>query len=185
MANNKINLRYATALYELAAEKDQVEQAYSDIELIAQTIRENKDLKLLLKSPVIFTDKKLRIINEIFAGKIGEITRNFMIILARKRREEHLDGIAESFIDLYREARNIKLARVITATVLDKEQREQLMGILTKQTGSEIILEEIMDPSIIGGIIVKMEGIKFDDSIKSKIQALKQEFNVNTYIKGY
>lgn len=185
MANNKINLRYATALYDLAVERDQVEQTYKDVQLIAEVCRSNKDLRLLLKSPVIFTDKKLRIIREIFKDNIGQLTLGFIEVLAKKRREEYLEGIANSLIAIYREAKNIKVAEVTTAVKLDEEQRQYLMSILIKQTGSQIILEEIIDPSIIGGVIVRMEGVKFDDSIKSKIQALKQEFNVNTYIKGF
>lgn len=185
MANNKINLRYATALYELAEERGQVEQTFNDVQLIAETCRSNKDLRLLFKSPVIFTEKKLKIISEIFKDKIGKITMGFMEVLTKKRREEHLEGIANSFISIYREAKNIKVAEVTTAVKLDDEQRLQLMNILTKQTKSEIILEEIIDPSIVGGVIVRIEGVKFDDSVKSKIQALKQEFNVNTYIKGF
>ncbi|HLO90677.1 MAG: ATP synthase F1 subunit delta [Chloroflexota bacterium] len=184
MNNSRINLRYATALYEFAVERNQVEETYNDIQLVA-SLCSNRDLRLFLQSPVIFPDKKIKVLDNLLKGNIGDVTHTFISILVKKRREENLPGIANSFIDIYREAKNIKVAQVTSASVLDESLRNQLTDLLKSQTQSEIILEEVVDPGIIGGLIVKIEGEKFDDSIKRKIVALKQEFNVNTYIKGY
>lgn len=185
MSNHRINLRYATALYDFAVEKDQVEQTYSDVQLIADTTEASRELRLLLKSPVVFSDKKMKVLQQLFKDKIGVVTFTFISILLKKRREEYIHGIAKAFIDIYRREKGIKVAQVITATPLDQSLREQLIAILKNQTNSEIILEESVDPSIIGGLIVKIEGVKFDDSIRKKIQSLQQEFNVNTYKKGF
>ena len=185
MNNHRINLRYATALFEFASEMNQVEQTFHDVKMIAEICNENRDLRLMLKSPVIFSDKKLKVLDEILKGKIGSVTKGFIEILVRKRREEYLPGILNSFIDIYRKSKNIKLAQVTTSNGLDKDLREQLISILTQQTGSEILLEEHVDKDILGGLIVKIEGVKFDDSVRKKINTLKQEFNVNTYIKGF
>lgn len=185
MNNSKINLRYATALYEFAVERNQVEQTYHDVQLLADICKSNRDLRLFLKSPVIHPDKKIKVLANLLHDKINVVTRTFIEILIRKRREENLPGIANSFIEIYREAKNIKVAEVTTANPLDTELKKDLIDILEKQTNSQIILEEVVDPDIIGGLIVKLEGVKFDDSIRKKVLALKQEFNVNTYIKGY
>lgn len=185
MDNFRINHRYATALFDFAEERNEVEQTYEDVNTLADAINQNRELKLLLKSPVIFTDKKLKIIDMIFKGKIGKVTQTFIEILVKKRREEYLPGIAKAYIDLYRESKGIKLAQITSAIPLDDNLRNQLISLLAKQTGAIIILEEHVDPEIIGGLIVKIEGVKFDDSIRKKITDLKQEFNVNTYIKGF
>lgn len=185
MNNYRINLRYATALFEFAAEMNQVEQTFHDVQLIAEVCKENRDLRLMLKSPVIFSDKKLKVLDQILAGKIGAVTKGFIDILVLKRREEYLPGILDSFIEIYRKSKNIKLAQVTSADVLEKDIKDQLIKILTEQTGSEIILEEHVDKTILGGLIVKIEGVKFDDSVRKKINTLRQEFNVNTYIKGF
>jgi F-type H+-transporting ATPase subunit delta len=185
MNNHRINLRYATALFEFAAEMNQVEQTFNDVKLIADICNENRDLRLMLKSPVIFSDKKLKVLDEILKGRIGSVIKGFIEILVRKRREEYLPGILNTFIEIYRKSKNIKLAQVTTARILDKENKEQLINILTQQTGSEIILEEHVDVVILGGLIVKIEGVKFDDSVRKKINTLRQEFSVNTYIKGF
>jgi len=185
MNNSRINLRYATALLEFAAERNQIEETYNDVQLMTQVIQQNRDLRLLLKSPVVFSDKKLNILNQVFQGKVGKVTFGFIEILIRKRREEALAGILESFIQIYRKSKNIKTAQVTTSVPLDNQLKVQLHDLLSKQTGSQIIIEEIVDPDILGGLIVKIEGVKFDDSIRKKINNLRQEFNTNTYIKGF
>lgn len=185
MSNHRINLRYATALFDFAAEKNQVEETFNDVQLIADICDKSRELRMMLKSPIVFSDKKIKVLNEIFGDNIGIVTRTFIDILVRKRREVNLPGIAHSFIELYRKSKGIKVAVVTSAKILEKSSRDQLIQILTNQTGSSIILEEVVDAGIIGGLIVDIEGIKFDDSIRKKIQTLQQEFNINTYVKGF
>ena len=184
MSNHRINLRYATALFDFAAEKNKVEETFNDVQIIADICDKSRELRVMLKSPIVFSDKKIKVINEIFKDKIV-VTGTFIDILIRKHREEHLPGIAHSFIELYRKSKGIKVANVTSAKKLEKSSYEQLISILTEQTKSEIILNELVDPDIIGGLIVEIEGVKFDDSIRKKIQTLQQEFNINTYIKGF
>lgn len=185
MSNHRINLRYATALFDFAAEKNKVEETFNDVQIIADICDKSRELRVMLKSPIVFSDKKIKVINEIFKDKIGVVTRTFVDILIRKHREEHLPGISHSFIELYRKSKGIKVAIITSAKKLEKSSYEQLISILTEQTKSEIILNELVDPDIIGGLIVEIEGVKFDDSIRKKIQTLQQEFNINTYIKGF
>lgn len=185
MNNYRINHRYATALFEFASERNEVEETFKDIKLIAKTFNENRNLRILLRSPVVFGDKKLKILSEIFKDKIGKVTSTFIEILIRKRREEHLHGIACAYIDIYHKSTGQKIAQIVSAIELDESIKQRLVQLLSEQLSSEIILEEKVDPSIIGGLIVSVEGFKYDDSIKKKIQNLQKEFNVNTYIKGY
>jgi F-type H+-transporting ATPase subunit delta len=94
-------------------------------------------------------------------------------------------NIALKFGDIYRDHNNIKKAVVTTISPLTPEMRTQLIGVLSKQTGSTIELSEETDPSILGGMIVKLDGLQFDDSIRKKLQNLKNEFNVNTFIREF
>lgn len=185
MQNLTINNRYATALFEFSKEKNQINETFNDLEFIERVLEENRQLRLLLKSPVIFSDKKLSVINQIFGDKISKVTMTFIEILIRKRREEHLHGIAESFINIYRESKNIKVVHATSAQPLDNSLRIQLINILQKQTGFEILLKEEVKPEIIGGLIVEVQGVKFDDSIKKKIANLKREFNINEFIREF
>jgi F-type H+-transporting ATPase subunit delta len=185
MDNPRINIRYARALFELAKENNALEEANADMALLATTCMQNRELQVLLKSPVINAKKKTSIIREIFGKSMGKVSMSFIEIIIRKRREEHLFHIAQKFGDLFREHNNIKKAVVTTISPLTAEMRKQLLVVLTQQTGSGIELEEIIDPAIIGGMIVKLEGIQFDDSIRKKLQNLRTEFNVNTFIREF
>lgn len=185
MDNPRINIRYARALFELAKENNALEEANADMAILANTCRQNRELQVLLKSPVINAKKKINIIREIFSKSMGKVSMSFIEIIIRKRREEHLFQIAQTFGDLFREHNNIKKAVVTTISPLTAEMRKQLLEVLSKQTGSTIELEEEIDPAIIGGMIVKLEGIQFDDSIRKKLQNLRSEFNVNTFIREF
>jgi len=185
MDNPRINIRYARALFELAHENNVLDQTSADMKLLAQVCDENRDFRLLLKSPVVMVDKKIAIVRALFSKQLGKLSMAFIEIIIRKRREEHLYNIAVKFADIFREHGNIRKAVVTTVHPLNEKMRKELLETLSAQTGSTIELIEETDASIIGGLIVKLEGIQFDDSIRKKMQNLKSEFNINTYIKEF
>lgn len=183
MDNPRINIRYAKALFDLAVENNALEQAHTDMATFAEVCRENRELQNMLKSPVIMADKKKAIMQAVFGRILGKISMAFIEIIMRKRREAHLYNIAVRFGDLYREHGNIRKAVVTTVSPLSEGMRKELISIMTKQTGSTIELKEETDPSIIGGMIVQLDGVQFDDSIRKKLFNLRKEFKVNTFIK--
>lgn len=186
MNNYRINYRYANALLELANERNELKRVYQDIDLMCEVFRENRDLRLLLKSPVIYSEKKLAILDSVFKKEIAEITWKFVEILVKKRREEHLGGIMESFIDIYRKSKNIQVVKVTTAIAIDEYLRDKLHAVLKQETGAaEIILHEKVDAKVMGGVVVKTEDKMFDNSLKKKIQSLRLEFSDDTYKVGF
>ena len=100
MMQSKVTLRYAKALLQLSVEQKLLDQSHNDMLMINATCVESKDLALLLKSPIVKTDQKLRIINEIFDGKIGKLSMMFVNIITTKKRESLLSEIAKSFVAL-------------------------------------------------------------------------------------
>lgn len=185
MDNPRINYRYARALFDLAKENNQLEQASIDMADLARVCSQNRNLQVLLKSPIVMGYKKTAVIRELFGKTMSKVSLAFVEIIIRKRREEHLFNIAVRFGDLFREEMNIKKAEVITVSPLSEAMRQDLLAKLSKQTGSRIELEEKIDASIIGGMIVKLEGVQFDDSIRKKLQNLRSEFSVNTFVRDF
>ena len=120
MKHSRVTIRYAKALLQLAIEQNILEQSYTDMVLLDSVFKENKDLSLLLKSPIVKTDQKLSIFKQIFDSKIGEVSMAFINIITTKKRESLLALIASSFISLYKEHNKIETASVITATPLDE-----------------------------------------------------------------
>lgn len=183
MYNPRLSIRYAQALFDLSAERGEVEAARKDMELLLAVCNENVGLRQMLSSPVINADKKISVMRALFSEKISKLSMAFVEIIIRKRRESLLFQIAGKFGELFLRYMNIKTARVISAVPLQADVRGELLTLLEKQTGSEIILEEEVNTGIIGGLIVKIENRLFDDSIRKKLQNLRKEFSVNVYTR--
>jgi F-type H+-transporting ATPase subunit delta len=185
MIETRVSYRYAKSLLDLALEKGQLEQVREDMQLVASVIRESRDLLLMLKSPVIKTDKKQEILKAVFGGKIGVITTAFIDIITVKRRESELAIIAESFLNQYKTHKQILTAVITTATGLDKSLRDKVMEIVKGATQSEVELQEKVDKGLIGGFILRVGDKQVDASIIRQIKNLDRTFSENPYVKEY
>ena len=94
MKQSRVTIRYAKALFQLVIEQDTLEKSYRDMVLLHAVCAESKELSLLLKSPIVKTDQKLKILEEIFANKLGKTSMTFVNIITTKKRENLLASIA-------------------------------------------------------------------------------------------
>ncbi len=185
MAETKVARRYAKSLLDLGKERNISALLYNDMMLFASTIQNSRQLSVMLKSPVINTDKKDAVLSEIFRGKVNEASLEFMRIITRKKREYYIEDIANSFIDLYKVFKNIQPAYVITAVAMNDQLRNEMQEIIKKETGSTIELNEIVDPSIIGGFILHWGDRQIDASVTNKLNSLRKDFSKNLYLKDF
>ena len=181
MKNPKLSSRYAKALFDFASEKNQVEEIYGDLRLFANTLQENREQQVLLRNPVIEPHQKHQIFEIIFNGTLKDTTYHFLEVLLKKKREPALDTIYEEYFKLYNTAHNIKPVIITTAQPLSDALKSKIVSLLKEQTKATIALEEIVDPELIGGFIIKMDDYYFDSSILSKINKLRQEFSQNSF----
>lgn len=182
MNYSKVAIRYAKSLLDLTVEQKSVDAAQQDMTLVAQTIHENRDLGVLLKSPIIKADKKMDILDAIFKGLVGTTTRTFIDIIVRKGRERLLGEIATAFVIMAKERNDIYAARVISARPLDDGARDRVLAAVNKIQPGTIELEEIIDKNLIGGFILRVGDQMIDASVLAKIRALNREFSENPYI---
>lgn len=181
MKNSKLAGRYAKALHQFALEENQEEIVYKDILLVQSVFQENRNLHVVIESPVIVADKKYKIFEELFHDKISKITAEFLKLIIKKRREPALMSIFENFIQCYFDNHHIKKATLTTAYPLDNKLLEDIKQLLSDQTHSTIILQQVIDNKIIGGVMVQVDDFFFDASILGKINKLKAEFSQNLY----
>ncbi len=167
--------RYAKSLIALAQEKSQLDAVNTDMALIANTVAESKELRLLLNSPVIKADKKLNVLNKVFAAKVGEISAKFINLLVTKKREELLHGIAEDFQAQYKTLKGLVVADVTTAIPLDDATRKKVLTLVQKHVEGQVELKEAVNPDIIGGFVVRIGDKMIDASIAKKINDLRKE----------
>ena len=185
MKATRLSSRYAKSLLSLVVEQNKLEDTLSDMKHIENVCSENKDLSLLLKSPIVKTDKKISILSEIFSKSVSDVTMSFIHIITSKKREMYLEGIAESFISLYKVHNNIETVTLTTAVPIDENTKSEILSYIKKNGKTDVELTEIIDEDILGGMIVKMGDKQLDASVIRDIKELKKTFNKNLYIKDF
>lgn len=184
MKESRVAHRYAKSLLDLALEKGQLEPVSEDMRVVLDTIHKNRDLSVLLRSPVIKTDKKQEILKAIFGGHIGVITTEFIDIITRKRREAELEGIAEAFVTQYRKHKQILTAVITTANGLDEKLRTQVLEVVKQSSGGKSVeLVEKTDKTLLGGFVLRVGDQQVDSSVIRQIKNLERNFRENPYIK--
>lgn len=173
MQTTKTARRYAKALMGLAKELDEIESIQKDMELIHGTLDGSNELVLLLKSPVVKSADKERILKEIFSDKVTEPTNRFFSLLVEKDREDQLGGIASAYLKLYDEYKGIQQVEVTVAHNLSEDQQEELSKELEVRTGKTIRMNVTVDESLMGGIQVRMEDTVIDGSVRYKLEELR------------
>jgi len=181
--NTKLSRRYAKSLFDLAEERKLSDAVFSDMELVRRVSAASRDFRKLMQNPTVNTDKKLAVLKLIFGGKVNDITLSFFTILTKKRREEYMNEIAESYISQYRAKKGITVAQLLTAVPAEETLRKQIMEIVQRDTGRKIVLEETVDPSLIGGFILNVGDRQFDESVSRKLRTLHREFETNPFVK--
>ena len=184
MANTRVTLRYAKSLFELAKEQNALEECKADMEIILSTCSASNEFSLLLKSPVIKTDKKLAIIAEVFTD-LSPLSNAFVVLITKKKREFLLVQIAQQFMSVYKASLGIETATITTAQPLDDQLRTQVLEFIKKQGVQKVELSEKINEDLIGGAIVRIGDRQLDASILRQINDLKQSFNKNLYIKDF
>ncbi len=168
--------RYAKSLLDLAEEQGQLDAVKGDIEGVVSVLKSNTELLAILKNPIIKGDKKRNILAAIFEGKISPIILSFFYILVNKGRAAILLDIAQEFVREYNEAKGIVKASVTSATALSEVNLADLQKIITEEIKAEVILKNIVDPSLIGGFMVRVGDRQIDASIAGKLNKLEKHF---------
>ncbi len=183
MKESRVASRYAKSLIDLSIEQGLLESVSDDMSLIRAVVDENRDLKLMIDSPIVNADKKQKVLNQIFADKIGEITLKFIGILVTKNRVHLVDDVAEEFENQYRISKDIVSAEVISALPLTDDMREKVLSIVkTLDSRPSVDLVEKVDKDIIGGMIVRVGDKQLDYSVIGRLEKYRQEFSKNQYI---
>jgi F-type H+-transporting ATPase subunit delta len=169
--------RYAQAILDLAQQKNAVNDVYTNAQDLISIIKSNREFYNFLKSPLIKSDKKEKIIFQLFEKNLHPILLQFIKILCKRRRESILPEILMAIINEYKRRNNIVSAQLITAFKFDDELRKKVLDkINSYKHSSQVELNETIDESIIGGFILKFDNEQIDTSIKTQLQKLYQKF---------
>jgi len=173
MKSTKAASRYAKALLELAIEQGNLDKVSADMAYLHKVCSEEKDFVILLNSPVIKSDKKISIFNSLF-GDFDRLSTLFIDLIAKNRREYMLGDIAASFDSQLKAHQGIVPVTLLSAKALNSKTRDMIMEKISASVKGKLEVSEVIDDSLIGGFIVRMDDKQIDASIATQFKNLKQ-----------
>ncbi len=167
---------YSQALYELASEANILKEVEEHVQVFINLISNSTDFNFLIKDPTCKQDEQLNIINLIFEKfRLNILLKKFISFLINKRRFFYVEKILKGFIDTCSKNRGEITAKLSVAKELSNDEINNIKSDLSKNFGSEVKLNYTFDPSLIGGLIMQVESIMIDTSVKNKLQQIENK----------
>ncbi|MDI6827573.1 MAG: F0F1 ATP synthase subunit delta [Armatimonadota bacterium] len=167
--------RYAGALFAAAKASDCIDLVESDLGLVTYSLENVPQLAEVLKQPLIPIERKKEIVKDIFSGRVQELTLDFLDLVIEKRREFILTEVEKEYVKLANEYRGVLPIKVTSAVPLTSDEKSMLRTKLEAFTGKRVELELHEDPSLIGGLVVRIGDTVIDGSVKGYLESLKNQ----------
>lgn len=183
MLNPRIAAPYAKSLLDIAIEQGQLETVFADMQFLQGVIKNNRDFLALLRSPIVKSDVKNKIVTAITEGRVAPLTASFNKLLISKGRETYMPEIITAFIKQYKEHKNIHVVKLTTATPISAELKNTIIEQLRSTTNMQNIeLEEKVDESLIGGFTLQAGDKLVDASISYDLNKIAKQFRNNDFV---
>jgi F-type H+-transporting ATPase subunit delta len=182
MTNPRLAARYAKSLLDLAVEQNQLDAVYADMKWLQQVNKSNPDFVALLRSPIISSDKKDKIIDAIIGSKVSKLTMLFTNLLTTKTRESNMPEIVNAFIEQYNKLKNIQTVKLTTATAISEELKQSIVAKVRSSTSTAVEIETSVKEELIGGFKLEVGGTLIDASILRDLNDVRKQFLNNEYI---
>jgi F-type H+-transporting ATPase subunit delta len=173
MGDLSVARKYAAALFQLASEGGVAAKVRGDLESIAKLMCESHRLVSFLESPDVAQKEKMAFLDRAFKGRVEETMLPFLFLLSKRDRLGLLPDILAEFEKLDEQKSGVQRAEVVTAVPLSPRERELILSRLMRITGKKILLRDRVDPTIIGGVVVYVNGDVIDGSIRAQLAELK------------
>jgi len=166
--------RYATALFELAEHEKKLDDVSSDLQQLGAMIDDSEDFARLIKSPVVSRDDQVKAVDAIAdAAGFNDLTKNFVGVVADNRRLFALPSMIKAYQAQLALSRGEATAEVVSAKALTAAQLKAVEGALKKAIGTKVQVEQRVDESLLGGLVVKVGSRMVDSSLKTKLQKMR------------
>jgi F-type H+-transporting ATPase subunit delta len=179
---SKIAVRYATALFDLALEKEVLDDVYWDMKEVGK-LCSMQEVKDVIDSPVITHQKRKEIMLSLIGEKVNPLTVKFIDLVFKQGREEFLGAAARNFIDLTRHYRGIREVTLTTAVPVGESLKTELAEIIEGKGTGQIEFIEHVDKSVIGGFILRVDDAYIDASVRNRLNRFRKEFSLAGYTK--
>lgn len=173
----KTSNEYADALFSLAMDLHAEEETLGALHLIRDSFRKEPEALAMLASPAIPKNERLKAMEDAFASHLPQHVMGYMHVLCNNGHIREFEDSVKEYEELFSSARKLSTAQVTSAVELSQEEKTQLQAKLEKRLGRTIRLECAIDESLLGGLVVQVDGKVIDGSLKHKLQEIKEVMN--------
>ena len=169
-----VSIRYTRALIDAARDSDALDLVEADVQALLDLLRASEDLREFVADPMIQSDRKRAVLNELLAGKIQGITLRFLLLLCDKGRERMLPELLADFLSALEDRRGRATAQLAVAAPLSSEQEARLIAKLSTHSGKQVKLETTVDRRLKAGFVVRLGDRVFDGTLATQLDRLRQ-----------
>ena len=167
--------RYARALLDVALEKGVAEELRTELQEMAALIAAHQDLAGLLANAAVSVERKKKLVSAVASrARATDLLTRLLTMMGERDRLDLLPMVAAQYTKLWNAHRGVVAAEAVSATPLDETQTRAVSRALGAATGREVDLSARVDPRLLGGMLVKMEGRTYDGSVRARLLALRR-----------
>jgi F-type H+-transporting ATPase subunit delta len=167
-----ISVRYARALLKSATDAKIEADVYKEMQTLARTYVEVPQLRQTIDNPMLSKDTKQQLLLTAVGEKPCELTKVFISLVLKEDRENVMQFIANSYVTLYRQQKNVIRGRLITAAAVTPATEQKMRQMVESKTNGTVEFEAEVNPDIIGGFILEYDTYRMDASVKSKLNSI-------------
>ncbi len=175
MLTQEVAQKYARAIFASSKDKNLLDKVFDDLTDLNKYVISEKSLMNFLNSPNVFIENKIRLIKEVFSNRMDRLVVEFLVVLVDKKRIGFLSDIIDEYVRLVEADKGIGRVTAITAIPMNDNEKTELKSKLHTKTNLKIKLEEKVDKSIIGGMIVVMYNEIIDGSIRYQLEQVSEQ----------
>lgn len=168
-----ISVRYARALLKSATDAKQEAAVYQEMVLLAKSFIEVHELRHTIDNPMLAKDKKQMLLETAVGGEqASALSKAFIALVLKEGRESMIQFMANSYVTLYRQQKNIILGKLTTATRVSAAMEQKMRTVVEAKTKGTVEFETQVDPDIIGGFVLEYDTYRMDASVKSRLNSI-------------
>ena len=169
-----ISVRYARALLKSATDAKIEDAVYMEMQQLAKSYIEVPQLRFTIDNPMLSKDKKEMLLLTAVGKTVSDLTKTFIQLVLKEDRESVMQFIANSYVTLYRQQKNVIRGRLITAAAVSAATEQKMRQMVESKTNGTVEFETEVNPDIIGGFILEYDSYRMDASVKSKLNSILQ-----------
>ena len=167
-----ISVRYARALLKSAVDAKIEDTVYTEMQQLAKSYIEVPQLRSTIDNPMLSKDKKEALLLTAAGKTPSDLTKAFISLVLKEDRESVMQFIANSYVTLYRQQKNVIRGRLITAAAVSPETEQKMRQMVESKTNGTVEFESQVNPDIIGGFILEYDTYRMDASVKTKLNSI-------------